>query len=120
MLMSSQSSLFNGSTTPLGISGVYTGGVRASCGSVTGAQNTSLYNNFNVQIITDQASAANGLVIQGSQDGSTNWYVVAQNAVVASTPLTLSVPVTYPYYHVLLTNGGVAQTSLSIVSSFTL
>lgn len=120
MLISSQSSIFNESTTNLGISGVYTWPARSSCGSVTGSQNTSLYNNFNVQVITDQASLANGLVIQGSQDGSTNWRVVTQSSVVANTPLTVTTPVTYPFYRVVLTNGAVAQTSLSLVSSFTL
>lgn len=121
MLISAQSSIFNESVTPLGISGVYTGGARSACGSVTGSQNTSLYNNFNVQVIADQASATNGLVIQGSQDSAfTTPRVVAQSAVVASTPLTLSVPVAYPFYRVVLTNGVVAQTAISLVSSFTL
>ena len=121
MLISSQSSIFNESTTNLGISGVYTWPARASCGSVTGSQNTSLYNNFNVQVITDQASLANGLVIQGSQDSAfTTPRVVTQSSVVATTPLTVTTPVTYPFYRVVLTNGAVAQTSLSLVSSFTL
>jgi len=117
MLIELGNPIFNESTTILGISGVYTGAARQS--SQVAPTSSSRYNNFNVQVITDQASAANGLVIQGSQDAST-WRVVAQSAIVASTPLTLSVPVTYPYYRVVLTNGGVAQTSISLVSSFTL
>jgi len=111
--------IFNESTSNLGISGIYTWTARQS--SQVSPTTLSRYNNFNVQVITDQASAANGLVIQGSQDSAfTTPRVVAQSAVVASTPLTLTVPVTYPYYRVVLTNGGVAQTSLSLVSSFTL
>jgi len=95
--------MYNESTSNLGVSGVYTGTARQS--SQVSPVTFARYNNFNVQCIADQASAANGLQIQGSQDGSTNWRVVAQQAVVASTPLTLSVPVTYPYYRVVLTNG---------------
>lgn len=118
MLIELWNPIFNESTTNLGISGVYTGSARQS--AQVSPTTSSRYNNFNVQVITDQASAANGLQIQWSQDGATNWRIVAQSAVVASTPLTLTVPVTYPYYRVVLTNGGVAQTSLSLVSSFTL
>lgn len=118
MLIELPNQLYNESTSNLGISGVYTGTARQA--AQVSPTTTARFNNFNVQVITDQASAANGLQIQGSQDGSTNWRLVAQSAVVASTPLTLTVPVTYPYYRVVLTNGGVAQTSLSLVSSFTL
>lgn len=58
--------MFNESTTPLGISGVYTGTARQA-GQVSPVV-LSKYDFFNVQVITDQASVANGLVIQGSQD----------------------------------------------------
>lgn len=119
MLIELGNPIFNESATPLGISGVYTGTARQS--SQVAPVTLSRYNNFNVQVITDQASAANGLVIQGSQDSAfTTPRVVAQVAVVASTPITLSVPVAYPFYRVVLTNGVVAQTAISLVSSFTL
>lgn len=118
MLIELGNPIFNESTSNLGISGVYTGAARQS--SQVSPSTSSRYNNFNVQVLANQASAANGLQIQGSQDGSTSWQIVAQNAVVASTPLTLTVPVCYPYYRVVLTNGAVAQTALSLVSSFTI
>lgn len=118
MLIELGNPIFNESTSALGSSAVYTGSARQS--SQVTPVISSRYNNFNVQVITDQASAANGLQIQWSQDGSTNWRTIAQVAVVASTPITLSVPITFPYYRTVLTNGGTAQGSLSITSSFTL
>ena len=119
MLIELGNPIFNESTANLGISGVYTGTARQS--SQVSPVTLARFNTFNVQVITDQASVANGLVIQGSQDlAFTTPRVVAQSSVVAVTPLTLSVPITYPYYRVVLTNGGVAQTSISLVSSFTL
>lgn len=62
MLIELGNPLFNESTSNLGISGVYTGTARQSSQVVP--TTSSRYNNFNVQIITDQASAANGLQIQ--------------------------------------------------------
>lgn len=121
MFITAQNPLVNESVANLGISGVYTGTARQSNLGGSSYTSVAIFNNFNVQVISDQASAANVLQIQGSQDTAfTIPRVVAQSAVVASTPITLSVPVTYPFYRVVLTNGAVATTSLSIVSSFTL
>lgn len=62
MLIELGNPIFNESTTNLGISGVYTGTARQA--AQVSPTTSSRYNNFNVQVITDQASAANGLVIQ--------------------------------------------------------
>lgn len=107
--------LYNDSTTNLAIGATFTGVARDS------EQNgISLYNNFNAHFISDQASATNGARIEWSQDGSTNWRICGQTTLVASTPAILSVPVTFPFYRVILVNNGTtATTSLSITSSFT-
>lgn len=122
MFLKAQNPLFVESVAPLGVSAVFTSpSIRQSNGWGTSSPSTAIYNNFNVQCTTDQASATNGLVIQGSQTlAFTTPVTVASTSVVASTPITLSVPVAFPYYRVVLTNGAVAQTTLSLVSSFTL
>lgn len=106
--------LYADSVANLGIWATFTGTARDSeQGGI------SLYNNFNAHFISDQVSASNGARIEGSQDGSTNWRVCGQTTLVASTPAILSVPITFPFYRVVLVNGGVATTALSITSSFT-
>lgn len=112
--------------TPLGISATFTGTTRdarsniipGALSATPGIQWQTIYSTFNVSLIADQASAANGVVIQGSYDGTT-WRNVALSALVLSVPLILSVPVTYPLYRVVVTNGAVAQTAVTISSSFT-
>lgn len=113
--------IFNETTTNLGIGATFTG-VARQFAQLTSNVNWVFadMNNFNVHFISDQVSAANWAQIQWSQDGSTNWKIVAQTALTASTPVMLSVPITFPFYRVVLINGGVATTSLSITSSGTL
>lgn len=121
MLIEVGNVLNNETTANLGIAGVYTGSARQVAQNSTA--NNGIFargNNFNAHFISDQVSAANGAQIQGSQDWSTNWRVVAQTALTASTPATLTAVITYPFYRVVLTNGGVATTALSITSSITL
>lgn len=119
MFIRAQNPLFNGSTTPLGISGVFTGVARDASGGNQGG--ISIYSNFNVHFISDQASATNGVIIQGSQDAAfTTPRLVAQASLVANTPLLMTVPIIFPFYRTVLTNGAAAQTSLSATSSFTL
>jgi hypothetical protein len=111
---------------PLGISAVFTGAARDSrfnpipntLAATAGVVWQTLYSTFNVSLLADQASAANGVVIQGSYNGTT-WNNVALSALVLSVPLILSVPVTYPLYRVVVTNGIVAQTAVTIATSFT-
>lgn len=57
MLIELGNPIFNESTSILGIAGVYTGSARQAAQVVP--TTSSRYNNFNVQVITDQASAAN-------------------------------------------------------------
>jgi hypothetical protein len=76
---------------------------------------------FRAYAVSDQASAANGFKIEGSND-SFIWYSAgppaqAMAALVANTPVILEVPVVFRYYRVKLTNGGVNQTQLVINSA---
>lgn len=94
-------------TTNLGIAWTFTTGkvLDNRCWAATGY---GTYNNVSYTFIADQVSAANGATILGSIDGIT-YYTVAFWAVVANTPLTLSVPATVLFYKPGYTNGGVAQ-----------
>lgn len=66
---------------------------------------------LNLQVLGDQASAANGVKILGSLDGVT-FFTVAQAALVASTLLTFSIKAVFPYYQIQITNGATPQTTL--------
>jgi hypothetical protein len=87
-----------------------------NAGNQFGASNSAY---FNVHIYGDQASAANGVIIEESTDGSTGWHTyTAPSSLVASTPLNISVKVTGTYYRVRVINGTTAFGTLYIVSSF--
>lgn len=105
---------FADSTANLAGAATFTGTAR---GAISGG--TSLYNNFNDHFISDQISASNGARIEWSLDGSTNWRICGQTTLAVSTPAILSVPVTFPFYRVILVNGATITTALSITSSFT-
>ncbi len=96
-------------TTALGANGVFTGAEIKVSNDASATQ-------LDVSFYADQASATNGAVIEGSNDGTT-WYPLAQGSLVAATPLQLTAPLTYPYLRVVLTNGATAQGTLAIAAA---
>lgn len=98
----------NTTTTPLGIGATFTGTA------------TDLLANGNphvvVTVFADQVSAADGLVLQFSQDG-TNWRTGSTKhtfTLVASEERTFQFGPEAQFFRVVLTNGGVGQGTLSI------
>lgn len=89
----------NSSTAPLAGDAVYTG---------TG-ELISPYSVSHISVVTDKASATNGLQIQYSQD-NTNWDVVESHTVVAGQPEVISSPHNGLYFRIVYTNGAQAQT----------
>lgn len=80
-------------------------------------QGTGTY--VNVMCMSDQASAANGLVLQMSYDQGTTWKTVASTALVANTLATLRVLIAFAgsQWRVQLTNGATPQTFLFLGAS---
>ena len=95
------------STTNLAISATFTSA------TLDFGDTMNVYQSINAIVFADQASAANGLQIQVSRDG-TNWRVAAQAAVTASTYTTLNAPLFLRYARIVYTNGVVAQTSFAL------
>jgi len=95
------------STTNLAISATFTSA------TLDFGDTMSVYQSINAIVFADQASAANGLQIQVSRDG-TNWRVAAQVAVVASTYTTLNASLFLRYARIVYINGTVAQTSFAL------
>lgn len=93
----------NSSTTPLGSSAVFTGT----------SVDVSNFSEIRVAVFADQASAANGLSIQQSTDG-TNWDFSDVYTVAASTGITVSSPVYAQYCRVVYTNGASAQATFRL------
>lgn len=130
---------YNLSTTPLGGGGVF--GPTANIYTVDGAPITIsaggqtsfaaqvAESNFgqgmgkyiNVMCISDQASAANGLILQMSPDQGSTWRTVASTALVANTLSTLQVLIAFAgaQWRVQLTNGATPQTYLILGASIT-
>jgi hypothetical protein len=73
----------------------------------------NIYQSITSIVFADQASAANGLQIQVSRDGTT-WRIAAQVAIVASTFTTLNAQLFLRYARIVYINGGVAQTSFAL------
>ena len=94
-------------STPLAANGVFTGATIDTTNNVGDQLVVNLY--------SDQASAANGAVLQGSDDAAT-WYPLAEGALTASTPLQLSAYIVHRYVRVKLTNGATAQTVLNVAA----
>ena len=88
----------NSTTTPLGISGVFTGT----------SEDVSNFAAINIVIFTDQASAANGLSLEWSTDG-TNWDHVQTHSVLASTSFIIQAMGEGNYFRVVYTNGATGQ-----------
>lgn len=95
----------------LDASATFTGATRAS-GAAAGAK--GMYSYFNAVVVTDQAGTAK---IEASNDGTT-WFAVANEVIAANTPMTLQVPVMAANYRVVVENGGAAQTTLNVNSSY--
>lgn len=66
------------------------------------------YKKITATAYADQASATNGLQIQVSRDNS-NWRVIAQATVSASTLTTLTADIVYQYVRIVYTNGATLQ-----------
>lgn len=88
----------NSSTTLLTANSVFTGT----------SQSGLAYGSISVEVFADQASAANGLVIQQSQDGN-NWDTKNQYTISANTAFQQTINLVGQYYQVKYTNGGTNQ-----------
>jgi hypothetical protein len=97
----------NSSTTPLGISGVFTGT----------AELTDAYSTITIFAFSDKASATNGLSLQFSQD-ATNWDFLSATSVAANDGVTLVLAPVGRYFRVIYTNGGTAQTTFRLQTKF--
>jgi hypothetical protein len=76
----------------------------------TGASESILaYGSISVQAYSDHASAASGLIIEQSQDG-TNWDTTNSYTVSAATAFQQTVNAVGQYFRVVYTNGGTNQT----------
>jgi hypothetical protein len=95
----SKISTANSTTTPLGISGVFTGT----------SEDISNYSAINITVFTDEASVANGLSLEWSSDG-TNWDHVQTHSVLASTSFVLQAMGESNFFRVVYTNGATGQT----------
>lgn len=104
--------LYQESITPLGISATLTGTSRYITGTATSTGKASI----NAFVFTDQAGTFR---IEGSMDGATFRKATADTAIVANTPLILSIPFLFVYYRVVIVNGAAAQTALLCTSSVT-
>jgi len=93
----------NSSTTPLGISGVFTGT----------AEDISQFAEIRVSVFSDVASATDGLNIQLSSDG-TNWDINNQYTVPATTGKEFGVGSGPRFFRIVYTNSGTAQTTFRL------
>jgi hypothetical protein len=104
-----QLSVFNVSTLPLLAAGVYTGLW----------EDASRFSSLTVSVLTNQASAAQGLVLQfgnnSQQVDITKTYTVA-----ASVATIQSLPVVGRWVRVVYTNGATAQTSFNLQLKYSL
>jgi hypothetical protein len=106
---------YNGATgtgSLLGASATYTGAAR-DVGVATSTGHPYAY--FNAYYLTDQVGTAR---IDCSNDNTT-WYTCATSALVAATPLIMTVPVMTRYHRAVVVNGATAETYLWVNSSYT-
>lgn len=98
----------NSSTTPLGISGVFTGT----------SFDAKDFATLSISVVSDASSTAGGLSVQFSQDG-TNWdHTHTFTYTAGGNGLSYNLPVEMRYVRVVYTNDGVAQTSFRLQSLF--
>lgn len=93
----------NSSFVTLGSNGVFTGT----------STDVSTFSSITVSVISDVASASNGLSIQFSMDG-TNWDIIKTYDVLANSSQNHVTPVQSKYFRVVYTNGVNAQTSFRL------
>lgn len=93
----------NSSSTPLAVSGVFTG---------TG-EDISQYGFVGISVFSNVASAVNGLSIQFSSD-NTNWDLQDNYSVPAGTGKIFTAPRSARYFRVVYTNGGTIQASFRL------
>lgn len=96
-------SLNNGSTATLTSGSTYTG---------TG-EDVANFSEMRISIISDVASATNGLSIQQSSN-NTNWDIVDTYTIAAATGSTFVVPRQARYFRIVYTNGGTNQASFRL------
>lgn len=96
----------NSSTSPLGVSGVFTGT----------SFDAKDFATLSISVISDQSSAVNGISVQFSQDG-TNWdHVHTYTYITSANGLSYNLPLEMRYVRIVYTNGAVAQTSFRLQS----
>lgn len=95
----------NSTSTPLGISGVFTGT----------SDDISSYSAVTIQIYSDKASATDGLSIEFSTDG-TNWDEKHTATIAAASERVFTFPTHAQYYRIVYTNGGTGQTVFRLQS----
>lgn len=96
-------SSLNSSSTPLGISGVFTGT----------AEDVSEFATVSIAAFSNVASATDGLSIQFSTDG-TNWDHTDIYTLPANTGKTYTIGRVARYFRIVYTNGGTGQTSFRL------
>lgn len=101
-------SAVNSSTTPLAISGVFTG---------TG-EDVSNYGFISISIFSNVASATNGLSIQQSSD-NVNWDITDIYSIPAATGKVFSIARNARYVRIVYTNGGIIQASFRLQVIYT-
>lgn len=97
----------NSSTAALGIGAVFTGT----------SEQVQDYATIQVNIFSDQASAALGLSVQQSSNG-TNWDITDTYTIPASTGKIYSFVPAARFYRIVYTNGAVAQTAFRLQTIF--
>lgn len=93
----------NSTSTPLAISGVFTGT----------SEDITQYGFITVSVISNVASAIDGLSVQQSSDG-TNWDISDNYSIPAATGKTFSIPRVGKFFRIIYTNGGTLQTSFRL------
>ena len=93
----------NSSAVALAAGGVFTGT----------AEDVTEFADIRIAVFADQASAADGLQIQQSSNG-TNWDILDAYAVPASNGKTFSVATNAKFMRVVYTNGATAQTAFRL------
>lgn len=93
----------NSSTVELGVGGVFTGAATEILG----------FQSICVSIFSNAASAANGLKLEFSQDG-TNWDHITQLSIPAGNEITTILSNRLRYFRVVYTNGASTQSSFRL------
>lgn len=89
-------------------------GTARNCGALSSGD--MRYSAFNAFALADQAGT---MRLEASNDNVTWFRTTVDTAVVANTPLIMSIPVLWRYSRVVFINGGVAQTLFKLSTSYT-